>query len=68
MTKKKAIRVVNRGATRKLISKIEKELEKVKTDSTQRYEIEISCENLEKKRDILSGLDNENAEETLTHR
>ncbi|XP_071138753.1 uncharacterized protein [Mytilus edulis] len=60
MTKKKAIRVGHRGATRRLISKIEEELEK---ETTQRDEIESLCETLKKKRDILSELDNEILEE-----
>ncbi|VDI57723.1 Hypothetical predicted protein [Mytilus galloprovincialis] len=60
MTKKKAIRVGHRGAARRLISKIEEELEK---ETTQRDEIESLCETLKKKRDILSELDNEILEE-----
>ncbi|VDI27114.1 Hypothetical predicted protein [Mytilus galloprovincialis] len=60
MTKKKAIRVGHRGAARRLISKIEEELEK---ETTQRDEIESLCETLKKKRDILSELDNKILEE-----
>ncbi|XP_063406249.1 uncharacterized protein LOC134690204 [Mytilus trossulus] len=60
MTKKKAIRVGHRGAARRLISKIEEELEK---ETTQRDEIESLCETLKKKRDILSELDSEILEE-----
>ncbi|CAC5364793.1 unnamed protein product [Mytilus coruscus] len=60
MTKKNAIRVGHRGATRRLISKIEEELDK---ETTQRNEIESLCEILKKKRDILSELDSEILEE-----
>ncbi|XP_063411636.1 uncharacterized protein LOC134694552 [Mytilus trossulus] len=60
MTKKKAIRVGPRGDARRLISKIEEELEK---ETTQRDEIESLCETLKKKRDIFSELDNEILEE-----
>ena len=60
MTRKKAIRVGHRGGVRKLIMKIEEELEK---PMEQRNEIESLCETLKKKRDILVQLDNEILEE-----
>ncbi|CAC5397488.1 unnamed protein product [Mytilus coruscus] len=62
MTKKKAIKVGHKGAARRIISKIEEELEK---ETTQRDEIESLCETLKKKRDtcILSDLHSEILEE-----
>jgi hypothetical protein len=60
MTKKKSIRVGHRGAVRKLITKLQEELE----NSSDQEMLEALCNSLKRKQDILSQLDTEILEET----
>ena len=62
LSKKKSIRAAQRGAVKKIIAKIEDELQK--EDGASESELRALCDTLRKKKDMLAEMDREILEET----